>query len=185
MTSAWCWDKVGEREAWRDLFLSQVWLSSSWCSVKQDCSNSLLWSQQPSRHCWKSTSDSWNPSGQWRVSSVTMLKIICITTLASCLVLWFYVIHSLLGWNKENMEQDWAGACFSIYSAWHCCSYLLIAVSSTCSLFRVHSPLCAHSNMGVGDYWTNSCQKHFRQNSAKRKCRAWVFLLFLNCLQVL
>lgn len=164
--------KQGRGKLGRDFSLSQVWLNSSWCSVKQDCSDSLLWSQQPSRHCLKSTTDSWNPTGQWGGSSVTMLKIIGITTLASCLVLWFYVTHSLLGQNKENLEQDWAGACFSLYSAWHCCSCLWYQCLPLAH-FAKWCPLCAHSNVGVGAYWTNSSQRRFRWNLAKRKCRAY------------
>lgn len=161
----------------RDLSSSQVWLSSSWCSVKQECCNILLWSQQPSRHCWKSTTGTWNPSGQWGGSSVTMLKIIGIATVAGCWVLWFYVTHSLLGRNKENMEQDWAGACFSLCSVWHCRSCFVIAALPLVH-FAKWCPLCAHSNMGVGAYWTNSCQRHFRRNSAKRKCRAYFFCFY-------
>lgn len=56
----------------------------------------------------------------------------------------------LLGWKKENIECNWAGACCSLNSVWHWPSDFLLLASclgsakyrpSTCSLCKVHDVL--------------------------------------------
>lgn len=134
-----------------------------------------LWSQQPSRACWKSTTGSWNPLGLQGGSAFTTLKrIVChLGKPHSPLV----VHHPDVSankikrmWSKTDQEPVALVTVSGADPPVPCSSCLILGVRWAVLLAHLAKgivSLSASSRVATSVYCTSSCQRGFRQDSAK------------------